>query len=185
MQQCQPRRYFRLHKVVAVLFQWATNTKHPLTLFILGCITAMEALGAVSATLSLVDVMVRSSSTIHGLISRWRDVPTELVALGSEIDDSKAILNQVCHLLRLLEDTLPLQAHGPDSPSPAAAMQRQVDRATPIWEELQGFLKRFSDGDSRALRFRWLRCQKKIERLRKTLAASRRSIQELLAPLSA
>ncbi|KAH7129170.1 ankyrin repeat-containing domain protein [Dactylonectria macrodidyma] len=144
----------------------------------------MEVVGAVASALSLVDVMARSSSTIHRLISSWKDVPTEVIALGTEIDDSKAILNQVCHILRLLENAPSIQPSGLDPPPPALAIQQQVDRATPVWEELQGCLKHFSDRDSKTLRFRWLRCQRKIDRLRRVLGDSRRGIQELLASLS-
>ena len=65
------------------------------------------------------------------------------------------------------------------------ALKRHMNRATLIWEELQGFLKAFRSGDSKALRLRWLRSQKKIELVRRKLTESRRSIQELLVSLSA
>lgn len=144
----------------------------------------MEVFGAVSAVLSLVDIIARSSSAIDSLISDWRDVPAEIVALGTEIDDSKAVLNQVCQILHLLENAPSTQAYGVDSTSTTISIQKLVNRATPIWQELQGYLNRFSERDSKALRYRWLKSQRNIERMRKELKESRRGIQELLALLS-
>ena len=87
----------------------------------------MEPFGTLSAVLSLVDLLVRSSSAIHDLISQWKEVPVEVIALSSEINDSKLVSNEAGHIFqRNYNETLSQYA------SFAAAIEEQVERAKPM-----------------------------------------------------
>jgi hypothetical protein len=151
----------------------------------------MEAAGAISAAVSLLDVAARSSNAICDLISNWRNVPIEIIALGNEVSDSKAVLNQTCYLLHRLRDAPSRQTPNPVY-FPVRSIEQQIHRALPVWAELQDLLAQFDqDGEdggtrcSKARRFRWLKCRKKADQMKRSLRERRMGIMELVISSSA
>lgn len=134
----------------------------------------MEALGAISSILSLLVVVIRSSNAIHSLMSNWRDVPIEIIALTSEVNDSKAVSNQACHLLQQIKDIPPKQTLGP-AHSLVLDIERQINQASPIWNELQDALSKLDGREdetikcSKSNRLRWLKYRRKIDRMKRDL----------------
>jgi len=150
----------------------------------------MEALGNISSILSLLDVAMRSSNAIHSLMSNWRDVPIEIIALANETNDSKAVLNQACHLLQQIKDTPPSQTVGP-AHSLALDIEHQINHAIPIWNKLQVALSKFGGREDEAMkcsksnRLRWLKCRRKIDQMKRGLRERRINIMELIVSSSA
>lgn len=150
----------------------------------------MEALGAISSVLSLLDVVIRSSNAIQSLISNWREVPIEIIALANEANDSKAVLNQACHLLHQIKDIPPWQTFG-TAHGLALDIERQINQATPIWTNLQDTLSKFGGQEDEALkgsksnRLRWLKCRRKIDQMKRSLRERRVTIMELIVSSSA
>lgn len=154
----------------------------------------MEGIGAISSALSLLDIAVRSSNAIHNLVLNWRDVPIEIVALSNEVNDSKAVLNQACCILRQfnhIPTTQTLDVNSPGAESFALDIERQLKQAIPIWEELQDSLRKFGDQEdggtkcSKSTRFRWLKYREKIEQMKRCLYKRRVNIMELIVSSSA
>jgi hypothetical protein len=150
----------------------------------------MEALGAISSILSLLDVVIRSSNAIHSLISNWRDVPIEIIALANEANDSKAVLNQACHLLHQIKNIPPWQTFGP-AHGLALDIERQINQAIPIWNKLQDALSKFGGQEDEAMkcsksnRLRWLKYRGKIDQMKRSLRERRINIMELIVSSSA
>jgi hypothetical protein len=150
----------------------------------------MEALGAISSILSLLDVVICSSNAINSLISNWRGVPIEIIALANEASDSKAVLNQACHLLHQIKDIPPSQTFGP-AHSLALDIERQINQAIPIWNKLQDALGKFGGREdetmtcSKSNRLRWLKCRRKIDQMKRGLREKRINIMELIVASSA
>ncbi|KAH7001029.1 ankyrin repeat-containing domain protein [Ilyonectria destructans] len=154
----------------------------------------MEGIGAISSALSLLDIAVRSSNAIHNLVLNWRDVPIEIVALSNEVNDSKAVLNQACYILRQFKHiptTQTLDVNSPGAESFALDIERQLKQAIPIWEELQDSLRKFGDQEdggtkcSKSTRFRWLKYREKIEQMKRCLYKRWVNIMELIVSSSA
>jgi hypothetical protein len=141
---------------------------------VLSTTNSMEALGAISSILSLLVVVIRSSNAIHSLMSNWRDVPIEIIALTSEVNDSKAVSNQACHLLQQIKDIPPKQTLGP-AHSLVLDIERQINQASPIWNELQDALSKLDGREdetikcSKSNRLRWLKYRRKIDRMKRDL----------------
>jgi hypothetical protein len=150
----------------------------------------MEVLGAISSGVSLLDIVIRSSNAIHSLVLNWKDVPVEIIALANEVHDSKAVLNQTCRLLQQIKHDPPTLHRGP-ADSLALDIERQINQAIPIWNELQDVLSMFSGrGDdatkcSRPTRLRWLKCRGEINRMKRRLGERRINIMELIVSSSA
>ena len=150
----------------------------------------MEVIGVVSSVLSLVDIAIRSSNAVKELISNWKDVPVEIVALGNEISDSETVLIQASQIIRCFQA-------GSDAvqnytASHVSAIERQLEQAGPIWVELETTLRDFAADDDTATiklskfrKYRWMRNRKKLEDMRKILRDKRHNITELLVSSSA
>ena len=159
------------------------------------CVTcySMEVLAGASSILSLLDVVARSSITIHGLILKWKDIPAEILALGNEVDDSKAVLNQACHFFYQFENIPHARSIHPNIPSLSGTIiKEQIEQTIPIWNELHTILRLFdAAGDHeikacpKGVRIRWLKHQKKIGRIRQIIRGKRQSILELMGLSSA
>jgi len=150
----------------------------------------MEAISAVSSVLSIVDIIIRSSNAINQLISNWKRVPIELVALGNEINDSETVLIQASQIIRCFKtgsDTV--QNY---TVSYVSAIERQLEQAMPIWNELEATLQKFAADDNAATikiskhkKYRWMKNRGKLEELRTALKDKRHNITELLVSSSA
>jgi hypothetical protein len=145
----------------------------------------MEVVSVISAAVSLVDVAARSSSVILELIVSWRAIPVEVVALSNEVNDSRLIYSEVYRLATQAqrEPAGRYQCY-------ASALQEQIRRAKPIWDELHGSIVEFaSNGNqrhqlSKIKKLRFLRKLPGLERLRCALRQSRLNISELLISFS-
>ena len=154
----------------------------------------MEVVGAVSSVLSLIDVAIRSSDVIRSLVSTWRDAPIGILALGNEIEDSKSVLAHAYPLIYQLERAPSEPTNDADRHALAVAIHRQLGLAVPVWNELQAMLELLRDGGggdgggrvtcSKGVRFRWLKFQRKIGRLRETLRDRRFVLLELVVSSS-
>jgi hypothetical protein len=146
----------------------------------------MEAFAVISAAASLLDVAARSSSVIVELIASWRAIPVEVVALSNEVSDSRLILSELHRLAEQArcDPTGRYQSY-------ASALFEQIQRARPVWDELQGSIVEFTIKEnqpqqiSKIRKLRLLRKLSSLERLRCTLRQSRLNIMELLVSFSA
>jgi hypothetical protein len=152
----------------------------------------MEILGAVSSGLSALDVVIRSSNAIQKLISDWKDVPMEIVALANEVDDTKAVLNQAWQLIKSYQSRQQCVQNTFPSSTYISAIERQLKLADPTWKELHKMLQEFgSDSNgvvskaSKDVKFKWLKTRKRLERVKKKLRESRLNIMELMVQSSA
>lgn len=148
----------------------------------------MEAFGAISSALSILDVAIRTSNAIHELICEWRDVPIEIIVLSNEINDSRAVLIQAYNLVQRIHATPATQS---DLGACAVAIENQVEQAKPIWNKLHLLMKEFKDEDNaankmtRTAKFRWLKNRSKVESLRTTLKEKRLNIMQFMITSSA
>jgi hypothetical protein len=151
----------------------------------------MEVFGVVSSSFSALDAVIRSSNAIRKLISDWRDVPMEIVALANEVDDSKAVLNQAWQLIKSYQSRQHCARNTFPSPTYISAIERQLKLADPTWEELYKVLQEFGGESndvfkaSKDVKFKWLKTQKRLERVRRELREKRLNIMELMVQSSA
>ena len=150
----------------------------------------MEAISAVSSVLSIVDIIIRSSNAINQLISNWKRVPIELVALGNEINDSETVLIHVSQIIRCFKTGSDIVQNY--TASHVSAIERQLEQAMPIWNELEATLQKFAADDNAATikiskhkKYRWMKNRRKLEELRTALKDKRHNITELLVSSSA
>lgn len=150
----------------------------------------MEALAVASSILTVLEVAARSAHAIHSLVTNWKDVPIDIVALANETSDSRAVLKQVCRLLQQIKVTSPTTGHSQDH-NIVQDLERQIDDAIPIWSKLESMLNKFQllPGEtmkcSKFNRMRWLKCRRKIELTKRTLRELRLNMMQLIVASSA
>jgi hypothetical protein len=149
----------------------------------------MEVVGVISSLLSIFDVAIRSSNVIQELTSNWRFAPMSIIALSNEINDSKVVLSQACELLKRAQ-SMPRAER--TNVAHYSRFERQVNEAQLAWKNLETVLQLLIEEDkegrnmpSFAIKFRWLKLQKKVEKMRKILKNKRLVIMEFIVHASA
>jgi hypothetical protein len=151
-------------------------------------IKAMEVFGVISSMVSVLDSSFRAAHVIQELISDWRDVPVELIALANEINDSRAVITQARSLSQRIDAAKVAQS---DHHSCGIPLERLADEASPIWNTLNELLNYIKDEDdplgkiTKTAKCRWLRSRSKAEVLRTALKEKRLNIIQFMVSSTA
>ena len=93
-----------------------------------------EPLSTIAAIVGLVDVVAEISSQVLHLAREWKNAPAQIWSLSEEIDMSHHIAKELKALCQLLEGQS-------QPPGYAEAISTQINRARPVWTELEKILQ--------------------------------------------
>ncbi|KAF5239896.1 hypothetical protein FAUST_4665 [Fusarium austroamericanum] len=145
----------------------------------------MEILGAVASALTLVDYLVRTTRGIQRLTSQWESAPAAIIALRTELEDSRETLCQLDWIMRMLDNIANTPPIPPcDLSSTTAILKRKLDETSKVLEDLQVTIVQLKQEDTKECRIFWVRKQKEIQKKSNLLRDSRRDIQESLQILN-
>jgi len=135
-----------------------------------------DSISAISAVIGLIDVAARTSSQIVQLIAERRDAPKQLHFLSEEVSMSR----QVAQQLKAFCNTLVIHRFD-QVPECAKAIMIQLDRARPVWAELEEIVRSVRGlVNSKVHNERWVRKPTKVVSLQAKLRDPRFSTFEIL-----
>jgi hypothetical protein len=135
-----------------------------------------DPLSAIASILGIIDVSLRTSLIVLQLIQEWNEAPKQVRALSQEIAMSRDVTQRLQELCKAI------QRHQLDEvPSCTNSITVQLDRAKPLWAELEQILL-FVCGPKRhkARKLAWMRKAPRVASLQAQLQEIRSSISHIL-----
>ncbi|CZR64918.1 uncharacterized protein PAC_14818 [Phialocephala subalpina] len=137
-------------------------------------------LSAIASIAGLIDIAAETSSQVLQLIHDWKDAPKQIHFLSQEINISRQIAHQLIELRDLLANHNVNQLLSYDT-----ALSVQLNRAKPVWAELEEILGSVKSSDSKLCKAKQMRKGSRVVSLQGKLREIRFSNLEILGMYNA
>jgi hypothetical protein len=128
--------------------------------------------------LSLIDVSARLSSKTRFIARTVKNAPSEILALGNELEDLRVVLNEAENGQQEMVVALK------DRPALHISLVEEIAKAREKVVQLEQIIDQVSSVEGH-MRIRWLRKQRQIQVFQLELRKIRQRIQELLVSFNA
>jgi hypothetical protein len=138
--------------------------------------TMTDPLSAIASVLGTIDVSLRTSLMVLRLIQEWNEAPIQVRALSQEIIMSRDVTQRLQELCKAI------QRHQLNEvPSCTDSITVQLDRANPLWAELEQILLLVCGPKrNKARKLAWMRKAPRVASLQAQLQEIRSSVSHIL-----
>lgn len=133
-----------------------------------------EVFGVVAGAIGVLDVSTRGVQRLSQLCARWNHAPQELLSLSNELQDLCVILDQIKTAERAIRAT------SQQDPSLVTALSEQLQSAEAHIKTMNDILDELASLKKFKKKYKWVRREGIIEKLRGQIRGVREGISALL-----